>query len=498
MDQSEIDTLTADDRKALAKLASVSPPKPELAFVTFARAAGKDLATDYRHADLRGYVLRGQDLSAVNLEGADLRGADLHGAVGYRQRGTLLDNSANSPTQIPEILEVIAKYVPTSPTEAPVEFVRDLGRRWKEGGGLIAGKPRHSHRYLDDLLRARGTPIKSLVPKLVGRTNLRPADADVLVRLFLSHWDYIGDPDSGAISQGPAYSYEPLLSDPEIARVSGYVAQRIMAVGVEARSKVESATAPILPGTIDTFRDPSAISGIVRLGVSEGIVHTWLPTLMKRVNDAHPNLEFEIEVDISPKLSDRLVTGDLNLAFLLGPNDAPSVHSSPLCSFPVAFVAHKEIKFPRKSIALEHLAERRIITFEPHARYHIALRELFASNGIHATIWASASLEVVVQMALDGLGIAVIPPAIIEKKVDAREKLRRLNTNIELPSLDYVVSWPTAPDKTDDTTVRKVVAIAMIAIEVAREWQMATGEGAPVAALRDANLRSAPQDEVDG
>jgi hypothetical protein len=38
---------------------------------------------------------------------------------------------------------------------------------------------------------------------------------------------------------------------------------------------------------------------------------------------------------------------------------------------------------------------------------------------------------------------------------------------IKLPNLNYVVSWPTAADDTDDTTVRKVVAIAA---KVAREW----------------------------
>ncbi|HLK81234.1 MAG TPA: LysR family transcriptional regulator [Xanthobacteraceae bacterium] len=218
---------------------------------------------------------------------------------------------------------------------------------------------------------------------------------------------------------------------------------------------------------IDTFRDPATVSGIVRLGVSESIVHTWLPTLMKRVNNAYPNLEFEIEVDISPRLRDGLVRRDLNLAFLLGPVDGPNVYSRPLCSFPVAFVAHEDIEFPVKSIGLEHIAERKIITFARHTLPHMALRELLARSGLRATIWASASLEAVVQMALDGLGIAVIPPAIIEKKVDARERLRRLNTKIKLPNLNYVASWPTAPDASDDTTVRKVVAIAA---KVAREW----------------------------
>jgi DNA-binding transcriptional LysR family regulator len=158
---------------------------------------------------------------------------------------------------------------------------------------------------------------------------------------------------------------------------------------------------------IDAFRDPSTVNGIVRLGVSETIVHTWLPTLMKRVNHAYPNLEFEIEVDISPRLRDGLVTRDLNLAFLLGPIDTPNVYTRQLCSFPVAFVAHEQIAFPHKRIALEHIAERKIITFARHTLPHMALREFLARSGLRATVRASASLEAVMRTALDGLGVAV-------------------------------------------------------------------------------------------
>jgi len=161
-------------------------------------------------------------------------------------------NSIASP-KVLESLEIIAQYVLTSATEAPVEFVRDLAQRWKEKGGFLSGKPRHSDRYLDDLLRWQGTPIRSLTPKLVGRTNLKAADADVLVRLFLSHWEYVGDSNSGEITARSADVYKPLLSDAEIEGVCTYVADRILAVGVEARSEGESVTASALPGqdTID-------------------------------------------------------------------------------------------------------------------------------------------------------------------------------------------------------------------------------------------------------
>jgi hypothetical protein len=156
-------------------------------------------------------------------------------------------NSA-MPSDVQKSLETIAQHVPTSPTHAPAEFVRELARRWKERGGFLAGKPRHSDRYLDDLLRLQGTPIRSLTPKLVGRTNLKPRDAEVLVRLFLSHWDYIGDPHSGEIAARSADLYTPMLSDAEVDGVCGYVGERIAIIGGGARSEAETPPASSLPG----------------------------------------------------------------------------------------------------------------------------------------------------------------------------------------------------------------------------------------------------------
>jgi len=214
---------------------------------------------------------------------------------------------------------------------------------------------------------------------------------------------------------------------------------------------------------IEKIGDPSTTRGIVRLGVSESIVHTWLPVLFARVNATYPQLGFEIDVNISPYLRDRLVAKDLDLAFLLGPINSQNVHSRPLCSFPVAFVADDKIGLPHESIALEHIVKWPLITFARNTEPYMALRQLLAREGLRATIHASASLEAVVRMALDGIGIAVIPPAIIEKKIDARERLRRLHTTIELPDLNFVVGWPDAP------VHRAAQKVAEIAIEVARE-----------------------------
>lgn len=212
---------------------------------------------------------------------------------------------------------------------------------------------------------------------------------------------------------------------------------------------------------VDAVGDNTALRGIVRLGVSESIVHTWLPALIERVNVVHPNLELEIEVDISLNLHDRLVAKDLNLAFLLGPVGNPSVYSRPLCTMPVAFVAGAKIKFPRKPIELEAIVKWPIITFSRNTQPYMALRELFARKGLRPVMHASASLATVVRMALDGIGIAVIPPAILSN-VAAAGKLHRLNTKVALPPLNFVVSWPATPES---PAAQKV---AEIAIDVAR------------------------------
>jgi hypothetical protein len=145
-------------------------------------------------------------------------------------------NTLASRRSLAKSLEVIAEFVSANPAEAPVDFVRELARSWKAMGGFLSGKPRHSHRYLDELLRLQGTHIRSLTPKLVGRTNLRPTDAGILVRLFLSYWRYIGNSNVGESVALSSDVYEPMLPAAEVGEVSAFVAEQIAVREGETRT----------------------------------------------------------------------------------------------------------------------------------------------------------------------------------------------------------------------------------------------------------------------
>jgi DNA-binding transcriptional LysR family regulator len=208
---------------------------------------------------------------------------------------------------------------------------------------------------------------------------------------------------------------------------------------------------------MDAVGDRSTMRGIVRLGVSETIVHTWLPTLIDRVNKSYPNLELEIEVDISPNLRDRLLMRDLDLALLLGPVGNPGLQSRPLCSFPIGFIASPKIGFKGKQVPLSEIAKRPLITFSRNTQPYIALRELLDRTGLQATIHASASLATVVSMAVDGMGVAVVPPVIMGI-VSPAGRLREIKTDAKMPGFDYVVSWAATPDS---FAAQKVAEIAL-------------------------------------
>jgi DNA-binding transcriptional LysR family regulator len=58
---------------------------------------------------------------------------------------------------------------------------------------------------------------------------------------------------------------------------------------------------------------------------------------------------------------------------------------------------------------------------------------------------ASASLGTVIHMAIEGLGIAVIPTAIVENEM-ADGRLQLLSTNLQIPLLTFSASWLSSPD----------------------------------------------------
>jgi DNA-binding transcriptional LysR family regulator len=77
---------------------------------------------------------------------------------------------------------------------------------------------------------------------------------------------------------------------------------------------------------------------------------------------------------------------------------------------------------------------------------YITLNDIFAQPHLPPIrLRASASLSPVVGMAVDGIGVASIPPAIVADELRPGQ-LRIIPTEARIPELSFTASWPTTPD----------------------------------------------------
>jgi DNA-binding transcriptional LysR family regulator len=192
--------------------------------------------------------------------------------------------------------------------------------------------------------------------------------------------------------------------------------------------------------------DRSTMRGVLRLGVAETIVHTWLPQLIKSVNQAYPNLSLEIEVDITSNLRTRLLAQEIDLAFVVGPLSVSTVRNRMLCDYPVGFLASPSLGLGKRRLDVSELAKFPIITFPRKTQPYEMVRSLFNRPDLPPVrLHASTSLATVKHMAVEGLGIAVIPTAIVEGEI-ADGRLQLLSTDLQIPPMTFSASWLGSPD----------------------------------------------------
>lgn len=194
-------------------------------------------------------------------------------------------------------------------------------------------------------------------------------------------------------------------------------------------------------------RAQNVMSGSLRLGVSETIVHTWLSALMEYLHEVYPALTIEIQVDTSTALRTQLTSHQIDLAFLLGPMEEPRVDNIHLCRYPMAWIASPQLRLGRPPISLKRVGRWPVLTYTSNTDPHRSVRRILVEGGVPTPrIYGSSALSVIVRMALDGIGTAVIAPVILGREL-AQGELQLLDVRApELPPLNYTACWMQGPD----------------------------------------------------
>ena len=191
----------------------------------------------------------------------------------------------------------------------------------------------------------------------------------------------------------------------------------------------------------------NALEGTVQLGVSDTIVHTWLPELLKRLNHEYPAITLEINVDGSTNLAAALLENSIDVALLMGPVISGAITNLPLCEYPLCWVVPQDFPLGPEAVPLKELAAFPIITFARHTQPYREITELFnKEHQQHVRLFANSSLSSIVRMTLDGIGVAAIPLEVVPDHL-ASGKLRVLKTiDQTMPTMAFTASFIKGPD----------------------------------------------------
>ncbi|MFP3552986.1 LysR family transcriptional regulator [Paraburkholderia sp. SIMBA_049] len=192
--------------------------------------------------------------------------------------------------------------------------------------------------------------------------------------------------------------------------------------------------------------DRSKVSGLLRLGAIESIVHTWLPDLLKRIRDEYPNLVIELTSDTSANLSAQLANGHIDVSFQTTSVAGADMTNVPLGSLPMRWMASPALNLSAQALTETELAAYPVISFARHSPPHEFLTGLFAANGdVQVQINCLSSVAAIIRLVVDGFGIAVLPPAFVMRELEAGQ-LQLLQVTHRVPALPLVAAYRRTPD----------------------------------------------------
>jgi DNA-binding transcriptional LysR family regulator len=203
------------------------------------------------------------------------------------------------------------------------------------------------------------------------------------------------------------------------------------------------------------------LSGLLKIGVSETLVHTWLPNFLEQLHQLLPQVEVELSVDATVNLTKDLLARNLDIAMMMGPVNEPSAVNKPLSSYELFWVARPDI-----AEQIEHKVSNfvswPIITYGRNTSPYHEIAHYFKLNNIHnIRFYSSASLSASLKLVENGVGIASLPKEVVQQQL-ANGQLAVINADWQPNPLNFTVTYLSSSESIrNNTLINQAVDMAL-------------------------------------
>jgi DNA-binding transcriptional LysR family regulator len=173
----------------------------------------------------------------------------------------------------------------------------------------------------------------------------------------------------------------------------------------------------------DASGNSGLYSGVLKLGVTEIVAHTWLRDFLRELKNRFPDVMVELTVDLSANLKKELFSRSIDLTFQSGPFNREMSGNRDLGSYPLVWAAAPTLPVHHhKEITIDDLAAHPILT---PARDTVPYRQISDHfSGCSARLVPSSHLAVSLHMTVDAMGIGALPAAMISDELASGELIQ--------------------------------------------------------------------------
>ncbi len=188
---------------------------------------------------------------------------------------------------------------------------------------------------------------------------------------------------------------------------------------------------------------PGELSGTVRIGVAETIVHTILTDMLNKLKDDYPKVRFELSVDTSGQLAMTMADDALDVAIMLRESVPQGAVAAALKPVQLGWYCTGSMELPYHPMSLAELAEHALVTFPKGTPPFCEVESIFSAPDISPpALHGSASLSTVKHLVGGGFGIGVLPSLMVTNSVwDEHIKAIPVQEEARLTDLHFVISY---------------------------------------------------------
>jgi len=220
---------------------------------------------------------------------------------------------------------------------------------------------------------------------------------------------------------------------------------RRMELTIQGRELVERAQPLIarIEEVITSLDNPGAITGILRIGVGEMVAVAWFGELMAQLHERMPRVTYQIEVDLTINMRQKLELGQLDLAIMAARLNSDRLVSTPLGSLDMLWVTSPAVRRAMKRAGhelREVLSSHPIWCLaRPSHMYPMAVETLKSLGLTQVSINTCNSLQTMVSIVMAGGGISMLPENMVAEALKRRQ-LVRLSPDMPAQQLDFVIA----------------------------------------------------------